>query len=68
MVYGDDKANDTHCRVCGSLLFSVVRNGAFVHVAMGTLVDAPSIRQAGTSSLAQGAVVHHHRRPADTEQ
>jgi hypothetical protein len=44
MVYGDDKTNDTHCRFCGSLLFSVVRDGAFVHVAMGTLVDAPSIR------------------------
>ena len=44
MVYGDDKANNTHCRACGSLLFSVVRNGAFVHVAMGTLVDDPSIR------------------------
>jgi hypothetical protein len=28
----------------GSLLFSVVRNGAYVHVAMGSLVDAPSIR------------------------
>ena len=44
MIYGDDKANDTHCRKCGSLLFSVVRDGAFVHVAMGTLVDDPSIR------------------------
>ncbi|SEO07021.1 Uncharacterized conserved protein [Rhodospirillales bacterium URHD0017] len=46
MVHGDDKANNTHCRLCGSLLFSVVRDGAFVHVAMGTLVDAPSIRPA----------------------
>jgi hypothetical protein len=36
--------NDAHCRRCGSLLYSVVRNGAFVHVAMGTLVDDPSIR------------------------
>ena len=44
MIYGDDKANDTHCGACGSLLFSIVRDGAFVHVAMGTLVDAPSIR------------------------
>ena len=52
MVYGDDKANDTHCRACGSLLFSVVRDGAFVHVAMGTLVDVPSIRPTGTSSSA----------------
>jgi hypothetical protein len=35
LVYGDDRANDTHCRRCGSLLYSVVRGGAFVHVAMG---------------------------------
>jgi len=44
LVYGDDKANDTHCKACGSLLYSVVRNGAYVHVAMGTLVDSPTIR------------------------
>ena len=44
LVYGDDKANDTHCRRCGSLLYSVVRDGAFVHVALGTLVDDPTIR------------------------
>src|SRR5262245_66466799 len=37
LVYGGDKANDTHCRACGSLLYSVVRDGAWVHVAMGTL-------------------------------
>jgi hypothetical protein len=30
--------------VCGSLLYSVVREGAYVHVALGSLVDAPSIR------------------------
>ena len=44
MIYGDENANNTHCRICGSLLYSVVRNGAFVHVAMGTLVDDPTIR------------------------
>lgn len=44
LIYGDDTANDTHCSRCGSLLFSVVRDGAFAHVAMGTLVDAPAIR------------------------
>jgi hypothetical protein len=44
MIFGDPAGHDAHCRVCGSLLYSVVRNGAFVHVAMGTLVDAPSIR------------------------
>ena len=36
--------HDVHCKRCGSLLWSVVRDGAFVHVAMGSLVDPPSIR------------------------
>jgi len=44
MIFGEADSHDAHCRCCGSLLYSVVRNGAFVHVAMGTLVDAPSIR------------------------
>ena len=30
--------------MCGSFLYSVVRDGTFVHVAMGTLVDDPTIR------------------------
>ena len=44
MIYGDATTHDAHCRRCGSLLYSLVRNGAYVHVAMGTLRDAPSIR------------------------
>jgi hypothetical protein len=45
MIFGDESANhDTHCSRCGSLLYSVVRDGAFAHVTMGTLVDAPTIR------------------------
>jgi hypothetical protein len=44
MIHGDPDGNDTHCRRCGSLLYSVVRDGAYVHVAMGTLVDDPTIR------------------------
>jgi hypothetical protein len=44
LIWGDDTANHTRCGICGSLLFSVVRGGAYVHVAMGSLVDAPSIR------------------------
>jgi len=43
-IFGEADANDTHCAACGSLLYSVVRAGAFVHVAMGTLVDPPTIR------------------------
>jgi hypothetical protein len=44
LVFGEDNLNNTRCGVCGSLLFSVVRDGAYVHVAMGSLVDAPSIQ------------------------
>ena len=44
LIVGDAQGNDTHCKRCGSLLYSVVRDGAYVHVAMGTLVDAPTIR------------------------
>lgn len=44
LVYGDDLRNNTLCRLCGSLLYSVVRDGAWVHVTMGTLVDTPTIR------------------------
>ena len=43
-VFGEEALNDTRCRACGSFLFSVVRGGAFVHVALGSLVDAPTIR------------------------
>ena len=44
LVRGEDELNDTRCASCGSLLFSVVRDGEYVHVAMGSLVDAPAIR------------------------
>jgi hypothetical protein len=44
LVWGDDDLNHTRCGVCGSLLYSVVRDGAYVHVALGSLVDAPSTR------------------------
>ncbi len=46
LVFGSDDLNHTRCGVCGSLLFSVVRDGAYVHVALGSLVDEPSIRPA----------------------
>jgi hypothetical protein len=44
LVFGTEVENNTHCKACGSLLFSNVRAGKYVHVAMGTLLDAPSIR------------------------
>lgn len=44
MTVGEKAGHDAHCGACGSLLNSVVRDGAFVHVPMGTLVDEPTIR------------------------
>lgn len=44
LIFGEENGHDAHCKTCGSLLYSVVRDGAFVHVAMGTLTDAASIR------------------------
>jgi hypothetical protein len=43
-IFGEEDLNDTRCAACGSFLFSVVRDGAYVHVAMGSLVDDPTIR------------------------
>jgi hypothetical protein len=47
LVYGTNELNDTRCGTCGSFLFSVVRDGRYVHVAMGSLVDAPAIQPTG---------------------
>ena len=44
LVWGDDKENHTRCGICGSLLYSVVRDGAYVHVALGSLEHSPTIR------------------------
>ena len=45
MIHGHANAShDVHCARCGSLLYSIVRNGAYAHVTMGTLLDDPSIR------------------------
>jgi hypothetical protein len=44
MLYGEAEGHDAHCETCGSLLYSVVREGKYVHVAMGTLIDTPTIR------------------------
>jgi len=44
LIWGDADNNHTRCAVCGSLLYSVVRDGAYVHVALGSLADEPSTR------------------------
>ena len=44
LVWGDDDRNHTRCGICGSLLYSVVRDGEYVHVALGSLEEEPTIR------------------------
>jgi hypothetical protein len=44
LIFGNEDGHDAHCKACGSLLYSVVRDGEFVHVTMGTLVEDPTIR------------------------
>ena len=44
LLYGDADGHDAHCPRCGSLLFSIVRDGTYAHVTLGTLIDEPSIR------------------------
>ncbi|MFC4526106.1 GFA family protein [Dyella halodurans] len=43
-IFGDEDGHDARCKRCGSLLYSLVRDGQYVHVTFGTLVDTPSIR------------------------
>jgi hypothetical protein len=45
LIFGDIKAShDVHCKLCGSFLYSAIHESQRVHVTLGTLVDAPSIR------------------------
>ena len=44
LVFGQELNHDARCAKCGSLLYSVVRDGTFVHVTLGTLTDAPTIQ------------------------
>ena len=44
LIVGEEDDNHTRCASCGSLLFSVVRDGAYVHVALGSLADLTELR------------------------
>jgi hypothetical protein len=44
LIYGSAENHDAHCAQCGSMLYSLVRDAAWVHVTLGTLVDPPTIR------------------------
>jgi len=43
-INGAPDNHDAFCKSCSSLLYSVVRDGAYVHVTFGTLADTPSMR------------------------
>ena len=44
LIFGKEHNHDARCGKCGSLLYSLVREGTFVHVTLGTLADDPTIR------------------------
>lgn len=41
-ILGDEANHNAFCRKCGSLLYSVVRGGEYVHVTLGTLREPPA--------------------------
>jgi hypothetical protein len=65
-IHGEAEGHDARCGACGSLLYSVVRDGAYVHVAMGTLVDDPSIRP--SAHIFVGSKAPWHRITDDLPQ
>lgn len=45
LVYGKTtETHDVRCRACGTLLWSVIPENGNTHVAMGSLIDPPTIR------------------------
>ncbi len=43
LCFGDAQAADWRCARCGSLLYSIVREGRYAHVPLGVLTPAPSL-------------------------
>jgi hypothetical protein len=60
LIYGNpDETHDVHCGICGSLVYSVVRERAYAHVPMGTLMDA---LRSGRRRIFSSARRHHGMR------
>jgi len=68
MIFGEENGNNTHCIACGSLLYSVVRAGVFVHVAMGTLIDDPTILVSKEQATIALAKVLAKKNPAEARK
>lgn len=41
--YGGSDNHDARCSTCGSFLYSLVRDGTYVHVNLGALAHAPTL-------------------------
>ena len=55
LVVGLGDCHDVRCGACGSLLYSIVREGLWAHVAYGTLDEAPSLRPTAHIQVASKA-------------
>jgi hypothetical protein len=42
-IWGDVMTHDAHCKLCGSLLYSIVNEATMAHVTYGTLIDPPTL-------------------------
>jgi hypothetical protein len=61
--YGGGGSCDLHCGRCGSLLYSNIGTGPYVHVTLGTLVDSQSIRPSGHVFMGSKASWHEINDP-----
>ena len=61
LIYGEQSGHDAHCGQCGLLLYSLVQEAKIAHVALGTLVDSPSIRPTAPASLILGSITCRSR-------
>ena len=67
VVVGDADAHHTmRCRGCGSLLYWTARDGAFIRVPYGTLVDEPALQP--TAHMFVGSKAPWHEILGDLPQ
>ena len=66
LIYGEADCHNAHCGTCGSFLHSVVQDGTYVHVNLGTLRDEPAIRP--TAHIYVGSKAPWHEITDDLPQ
>lgn len=58
LLVGGSVDHDVRCKSCGAFLYSVVRDGSYVHVAFGSLNDLPTRRPDGHIFVGSKALWH----------